>query len=231
MSPSPHAPVEISAAQRFAYSEQRARAGRILDEFVQENQKVAAVLEQSFLIMKLNYSEENRNKEFLADYPKVPAYPHLFVLDSDGTFLHSQGTAELEKGRSYDEEVFLEFLTRWWPSDSKDVEASLNSAKEERIDAEEVPSMGVESARAEKKLVQKSAPALHRADYANEAKLLQLGDRRLRHRGSVRLVRYSPDGKMIASSGTNHDTGIHLWDSATGRHVRHLNRARRVPGK
>ena len=65
--------------------------------------------------MKVNYSNENQNEDFLKDYPAVPAYPHFFVLDSDGKFLHSQGTAELEEGRGYDERVFLEFLEQWQP--------------------------------------------------------------------------------------------------------------------
>ena len=66
--------------------------------------------------MKVNYSDENRNTEFLASYPTVPAYPHFFVLESDGTFLHSQGTAELEEGRGYNEQVFLAFLDKWKPT-------------------------------------------------------------------------------------------------------------------
>ena len=40
----------------------------------------------------------------------------FFVLDQDGTFLHSQGTAELESGRGYNEEVFLAFLNQWKPN-------------------------------------------------------------------------------------------------------------------
>ena len=66
--------------------------------------------------MKVNMSEENRNAEFLAGYPKVPAYPHLFVLDTDGTFLHSQGTGELEEGKGYNEDVFTAFLEKWRPA-------------------------------------------------------------------------------------------------------------------
>ena len=76
---------------------------------------MADVLREKFLIMKVNYSDENSNATFLANYPKVPAYPHFFVLESDGTFLHSQGTAELEEGRGYDEKVFLAFLEKWKP--------------------------------------------------------------------------------------------------------------------
>ena len=74
---------------------------------------MADVLRQHFLIMKVNYSDENKNAVFLANYPNVPAYPHFFVLESDGTLLHSQGTAELEEGKGYNEQIFLAFLDKW----------------------------------------------------------------------------------------------------------------------
>lgn len=91
------------------------------------------MLRNHFLIMKVNYSEDNRNEAFLKAYPKVPAYPHFFVLERDGSFLHSQGTAELEEGRGYNEKVFLSFLTRWLPGAKGDGDAGDNG---ERIDAE-----------------------------------------------------------------------------------------------
>lgn len=84
-----------------------------MDEFVQTNEKVAAIIKKNFLIMKVNYSDKNKNKDFLQQYPEVPAYPHYFVLDSNGDFLHSQGTGELEKEKSYDEGVFTTFLNNW----------------------------------------------------------------------------------------------------------------------
>jgi hypothetical protein len=89
-----------------------------LDEFVQTNEKIADLMRNHFLIMKVNYSEENKNADFLGKYPEVPAYPHYFVLETDGTFLHSQGTGDLEKGSSYDEDVFAAFLGQWKPGDS-----------------------------------------------------------------------------------------------------------------
>ncbi len=91
-----------------------------MDEFVQTNEKVAELINRNFLIMKVNYSDENKNAEFLDNYPEVPAYPHYFVLESDGTFLHSQGTGELEEGESYDEGVFAAFLNKWKPSEIVD---------------------------------------------------------------------------------------------------------------
>lgn len=70
-------------------------------------------MKANFLVMKVNYSDENKNQELLKQFPDVPAYPHYFVLDSDGKFLHSQGTGELEEGKSYDEDVFVAFLKSW----------------------------------------------------------------------------------------------------------------------
>ena len=86
-----------------------------MNEFVHSNEKVSKCLTDSFLIMKVNYGDGNRNEEFLGQYPKCEAYPHLFVLDTDGSFLHSQGTAELEEGRGYNEGVFMAFLNQWKP--------------------------------------------------------------------------------------------------------------------
>ena len=57
------------------------------------------------------------DEAFLAQYPKVPGYPHFFVLDRDGTFLHSQGTGELERDKTYDEQIFLAFLAEWAPKE------------------------------------------------------------------------------------------------------------------
>ena len=53
---------------------------------------------------------------FLSQYPETNGYPHVYILDSDGTFLHSQDTAELEDGEaSYVPEVFMAFLQEWAP--------------------------------------------------------------------------------------------------------------------
>jgi thiol:disulfide interchange protein len=86
-----------------------------LDAFIREHPAVAEALTEGFVMMKVNYSRENRNEAFLSKYPEIPGYPHLYVLESDGTFLHSQGTAELEEGQSYDEEALVGFLRAWAP--------------------------------------------------------------------------------------------------------------------
>lgn len=85
----------------------------ILDRYFEEHPELVALREKNFIMVKINFSQENENKAVLSRYPEIPGYPHLFVLDSDGKFLHSQGTAELEKGKSYDLEKFFAFLKKW----------------------------------------------------------------------------------------------------------------------
>ena len=75
-----------------------------MDDFI-KNDDIRDQWLGNFVTVKVNFSPENRNETFLIHYPEIAGYPHFFVLKSDGTFLHSQDTAELESGRGYSEEV------------------------------------------------------------------------------------------------------------------------------
>lgn len=89
---------------------------KLLDGFIHDHAAVSDRLREGFLIVKVNWSRENPNQAFLGQYPAIHGYPHIFVLEEDGTFLHSQNTAELEEGRSYNLEAVLGFLDRWKPA-------------------------------------------------------------------------------------------------------------------
>jgi thiol:disulfide interchange protein len=89
---------------------------KLLDAYIHEHPAVYEKMEAGFLIIKVNWSRGNQNEAFLNDYPEIRGYPHLFVLEKDGTLLHSQNTGDLEEGRSYDEDVVLAFLDEWMPS-------------------------------------------------------------------------------------------------------------------
>ncbi|MHB1049846.1 MAG: thioredoxin family protein [Bacteroidota bacterium] len=84
-----------------------------LDSFFEKNPDVTAYLKQRFVLIKVNFSPANENKQFLLSYPKPAGYPHLYVLDTDGRLLHSQDTAKLEKGQGYDRAAVMEFLNTW----------------------------------------------------------------------------------------------------------------------
>lgn len=84
-----------------------------LDTLFIKNPDVTEFLRQNFVLVKINFSKENDNEQFLSKYPKIPGYPHLFVLESDGTLLHSQDTGKLEKGKGHDRDKVMEFLKLW----------------------------------------------------------------------------------------------------------------------
>jgi thiol-disulfide isomerase/thioredoxin len=88
---------------------------KLMSEFIETNERVRENISKNYLLMKVTYDQKQPNTAFLAQYPSIPGYPHLFVLDSDGKLLHSQGTAELEQGRGYNEQAYLEFLEKWKP--------------------------------------------------------------------------------------------------------------------
>lgn len=87
-----------------------------IDAFMNNIEEIKSLLEEGFIIVKVNYSKENKNEKFLSQYPAIEGYPHFFVLESDGKLLHSQNTGDLEKDKDYDKEKFLVFLNKWKPA-------------------------------------------------------------------------------------------------------------------
>ena len=87
----------------------------LLDRFIDDNADVRALRDTGYVWVKVNWSKENKNEAFLARWPKIEGYPHLFVLDGDGKLLHSQETGSLELGKGYDKAKFIDFLRRWSP--------------------------------------------------------------------------------------------------------------------
>ena len=85
----------------------------ILDRFFASRPDLDALRAARFVWLKVNFSKENENRAFLARWPKVAGYPHLFVLDADGKLLHSQDTGALEEGKSYSVAKMRAFLERW----------------------------------------------------------------------------------------------------------------------
>lgn len=91
----------------------------ILDEYFDKHPDLTARRDKNFVTVKINFSDENPNKEVLSRYGEIDGYPHIFVLDSDGKLLHSQGTAVFEEGRGYVLERLTTFFTHWAPRPTK----------------------------------------------------------------------------------------------------------------
>ena len=85
----------------------------VLDRFIKEHPEVESRLHQTFVVLKVNISDENDNVEFMAAFPPAQGYPHMYVTDSDGNILSSQDTAEFRENKKYSEARFMAFFDRW----------------------------------------------------------------------------------------------------------------------
>jgi thioredoxin-related protein len=90
-----------------------------LDEFFAARPELLELRDKNYVTVKINFSEENPNKEVLSRYDPIPGYPHIFVLDSDGKLVWSQGTGVFEEGKSYVAERLNVFLTNWSPPQTR----------------------------------------------------------------------------------------------------------------
>lgn len=87
----------------------------ILDGFFDDDSEARALRDRYYVVVKVNWSPQNHNAPLLSQWPAIPGYPHLFVLDGEGKLLRSQSTGELERGRGYDRDKIIAFLRRYAP--------------------------------------------------------------------------------------------------------------------
>lgn len=90
---------------------------KYMDDFYKSQPDILQARADNYILVKVNVSGDNANEEFLSQFPEAAGYPHIYILESDGTFLYSKNTAELEDGAdSYVPEVFMAFLKEWAPN-------------------------------------------------------------------------------------------------------------------
>jgi hypothetical protein len=80
---------------------------------LQDNADVKAALDERFVLLKVNMSEENKNEAFLSTLPEIKGYPAFIIADANGTVLGSQNTGDLEQGKSYSKQAILAFVAKW----------------------------------------------------------------------------------------------------------------------
>ena len=84
-----------------------------MDVFFDNNPDIKQKLHETFVMLKINVSDENDNAEFLKAFPKPLGYPHMYVSEYNGSVLWSQDTAEFLNDGHYTRESFLAFFERW----------------------------------------------------------------------------------------------------------------------
>ena len=84
-----------------------------LDKFISSRPELDKRLHEQFVVMKVNFSEDNENEAFISALPEFLGYPHFFIAGADQTIIGAQNTGLLEDGESYSQEAIEAFLTEW----------------------------------------------------------------------------------------------------------------------
>ena len=90
-----------------------------IESFITSNPEINSGIDDTFVFLKINVSDENKNEKFVSQFPPIKGYPFFVIVDSSGTVLGSQGTGSLEQEKSYSPERFKEFIAKWKAVQSK----------------------------------------------------------------------------------------------------------------
>ena len=85
------------------------------NRFTKADPQIDSIFKADYLIYHLNYSPENKNLAVFANlgYPQRFGFPNFIILDENGNRLHTQNSAYLEQGKSYNRVKVIEFLKGW----------------------------------------------------------------------------------------------------------------------
>ncbi|MEO6916088.1 MAG: thioredoxin family protein [Chitinophagaceae bacterium] len=85
------------------------------NRFTKADSQIDSLFKADYLVYHLNYSPENKNLPSFAKlgYPQRFGFPVFIILDENGNRIHTQNSAYLEQGRSYNRNKVIEFLKNW----------------------------------------------------------------------------------------------------------------------
>jgi Thioredoxin-related protein len=86
--------------------------------FVEQDAELKKLVEDNFVVLRVNYSPENRNEAVLKEleFPQRFGFPVFVILNQNGTRIHTQNSGILEKDSSYDKKLVTQFFTHWTPA-------------------------------------------------------------------------------------------------------------------
>ena len=94
-------------------------------EFITNDSTIAAVIEQNFVYIHVNYHPRKAGKVGQALMKRLNnagrfGFPVFVVLDEQGNILHIQDSSFLEEGKGYNKEKVLRFFQNWTPKAVKE---------------------------------------------------------------------------------------------------------------
>ena len=84
-------------------------------KMISEDAKLDSLVHANYEVVKVNYSKENNNHEFLATlgYPQRFGFPVFVILDGKGNVLHTQDSGYLEQDKGYSLEKVERLFLNW----------------------------------------------------------------------------------------------------------------------
>ena len=84
-------------------------------KMISEDAKLDSLVHANYEVVKVNYSKENNNHEFLATlgYPQRFGFPVFVILDGKGNVLHTQDSGYLEQDKGYSREKVERLFLNW----------------------------------------------------------------------------------------------------------------------
>lgn len=83
---------------------------RAMESFFKDHAGLGLLRDKNFVLVRVNVEAGGPAPAALKAYPAPAAYPHLYVLDENGSLIQSQAPAEFESGGGYDLEKLEFFL-------------------------------------------------------------------------------------------------------------------------
>jgi thiol-disulfide isomerase/thioredoxin len=84
-----------------------------LETLFQKNSELRQFRDTHFITVPIYIGSDKNNAPALASYTPILGIPHFFVLESDGTLLHSQHVVDLREDGDYSPSKLTAFFTQW----------------------------------------------------------------------------------------------------------------------
>jgi len=86
---------------------------RALDNLYQSDAAINTLLRDHYEFVRVNYSDDNFNEEFISTLGEINGVPFIFILDNEGKLLHAQETEALELGDGHDRDKVYNLYNQW----------------------------------------------------------------------------------------------------------------------